>query len=73
MVYPTEGKVQQGSAWTETPKGTVREGSEQKEVRRMFKMLREVWLDIRVKKVDIYKGIIVKVLLDSGATEMFMD
>ena len=39
----------------------------------MFKILKEVWLDIRVKKVDIYKGIIVKVLLDSGATEMFMD
>ena len=42
MVYPTEGKVQQGSAWTETPKGAVREGGEQREVRRMFKMLREV-------------------------------
>jgi len=36
------GKAQQGSTWTETPKGTVREGGEQREVRRMFKMLREV-------------------------------
>ena len=73
MVYPTEGKVQQGSAWTETPKGTVREGSEQKEVRRTFKILREVWLDIRVEKVDMHKGITVKVLLNSGTTGMFMD
>jgi len=39
----------------------------------MFKILREVWLDIGIKKVDMHKGIIVKVLLDSGATEMFMD
>ena len=73
MVYPTEGKVQQGSAWTETPKGTVREGSEQKEVRRTFKILREVWLDIRVEKVDMHKGITVKVLLNSGTTGMLMD
>jgi len=73
VVYPTEGKVQQGSAWTETPKGTVREGSEQKEVRRTFKILREVWLDIRVEKVDMHKGITVKVLLNSGTTGMFMD
>jgi len=24
-VYPVEGKVQQGGAWTEAPKGTARE------------------------------------------------
>ena len=36
-------------------------------------MLREVWLDIRVEKVDAYKGITVKALLDSGATGMFMN
>ena len=41
---PTERKVQQGSTWTETPKGTAREGGEQREVRRTFKILREVWL-----------------------------
>jgi len=39
----------------------------------MFKMLREVWLNIRVEKVDIYEGITVKTLLDSSATEIFMD
>ena len=36
-------------------------------------MLREMWLNIGVEKVDIHKGITVKVLLDSGATEMFMN
>jgi len=42
-------------------------------VRRTFKILREVWLDIGVKKVDIYKGVTVKALLDSSVTGMFMD
>jgi len=36
-------------------------------------MLREVWLNIRVEKIDTHKGIMVKVLLDSSATGMFMD
>jgi len=42
VVHLTEGKAQQGSTWTETPKGTARERGEQREVRRMFKILREV-------------------------------
>jgi len=65
--------VQQSSTWTEGPKGTVREGGEQREVRRMFKMLREAWLNIGVEKMDTHEGVIVKVLLDSGTTGMFMD
>ena len=36
-------------------------------------MLRGVWLNIRVEKIDIYEGVIVKAFLDSSATEMFMD
>jgi len=32
-----------------------------------------VWLDIGIEKVDTYKGMTVKVLLDSGATGIFMD
>jgi len=36
-------------------------------------MLREVWLNIRIEKIDIYEGVIVKALLDSGTIEMFMD
>jgi len=35
-------------------------------------MLREVWLNIGVEKVDTYEGITVKALLDSGVTGMFM-
>jgi len=30
-------------------------------------------MNIGIEKVDIYKGITVKALLDSSATEMFMD
>ena len=30
-------------------------------------------MDIGVEKVDRYEGVTVKVLLDSGTTEMFMD
>jgi len=36
-------------------------------------MLREVWLNIRIEKIDIYEGVTVKALLDSGTIEMFMD
>ena len=71
--YPTEGKVQQDGMQTEVPKGTVREGSGQRDLRRIFKILREVWLNIGVENVNIYKGITVKVLLDSGTTGIFMD
>jgi len=65
--------VQQGNAQTEAPKGTAKEGGEQKEVRRTFKILREVWLDIGVEKMDMHEGITVKALLDSGTTGMFID
>jgi len=54
-------------------KSTVKEGGSQKKVRRTFKILREVWLNIGMEKIDIHEGIIVKVLLDSGITGMFMD
>jgi len=36
-------------------------------------MLREVWLNIGVEKVDTHEGVMIKALLDSGATEMFID
>jgi len=36
-------------------------------------MLREVWLNIGVEKMDTHEGVIVKALLDSGTTGMFMD
>jgi len=36
-------------------------------------MLREMWLNIRVEKLNTHEGITVKALLDSGTTGMFMD
>ena len=36
-------------------------------------MLRKVQLNIGVEKMDIHENVIVKALLDSGVTEMFMD
>ena len=36
-------------------------------------MLREIWLNIGVEKVDTHEGIIVKALLDSGTTGIFID
>ena len=51
----------------------ARERGTERDVRRIFKMLREVWLNIGVEKINIHEGVMVKALLDSGATEMFMD
>jgi len=36
-------------------------------------MLREVWLNIGLEKIDTHKGITVKALLDSGTIRMFID
>jgi len=41
-VWPREAKTQQSSAQLGEPEGTAREGGSRKEVRRTFKMLREV-------------------------------
>ena len=48
-------------------------GGSRKKVKRTFKMLREVWLNIGVEKIDTHEGVMIKVLLDSSATGMFMD
>jgi len=72
-VWPREAKAQQNSTQTGDLESTAKEGGSQREVRRTFKMLREVWLNIGIEKIDTHKGIAVKALLDSGTTEMFMD
>ena len=36
-------------------------------------MLKEVWLDIGIERIDTYKGVTIKVLLDSSTMVMFMD
>ena len=72
-VYPTKRKAQQDSIQIEAPKGAVGGKNIERDVRRMFKILREVWLNIGVEKVDIHKGVTVKALLDSGVIGMFID
>jgi len=73
VAWPREAKAQQSGAWSGEPKSTAKEGGSRKEVRRTFKMLREVWLNIGVEKIDMHEGIMIKALLDSGTTGMFMD
>jgi len=70
---PREAKAQQSSARSGEPESAAREGGSRKEVRRTFKILREVWLNIGVEKIDTHEGVMIKALLDNGATGMFMD
>jgi len=44
----------------------------QREVRRTLKGLWEVWMQIGVEKIDTHEGVLVKVLLNSRATGLFM-
>ena len=39
----------------------------------MFKILRKVWLNIGVEKVNMYESITVEALLDSGVTGIFIN
>ena len=71
--WPREAEAQQSSTWSREPESTAREGGSRKEVRRTFKMLREVWLNIGVEKIDTHEGVMIKALLDSDATGMFID
>jgi len=36
-------------------------------------MFKEVWLNIGIETTDTHKDVTIKALLDSGATEIFMD
>jgi len=73
VAHPKRGKVQQSSTWAGVPEGAAKEKGRQREVRQTFKMLREVWLNIGIEKLDTHEGVTVKALLDSGTTGMFMD
>jgi len=57
--WPKEAKAQWNSAWSREPESTAREGGSRKEVRRTFKMLREVWLNIGVEKIDTHEGVMI--------------
>jgi len=67
VACPKRGKVQQSSAQAGVLGGTAREEGRQRDVRQTFKMLREVWLNIGIEKIDTHEGVVVKVLLDSSA------
>jgi len=71
--HPTEKKVQQYGTQARDAKGTAREGDSQREVQRTFKMLKKVWLDIGIERMDTHEGVTIKALLDSGTTGIFMD
>ena len=73
VACPTEGKAQQSGARPRELESIAKEGGSQREVKRTFKMLREVWISIRVEKLNTHKGITVKVFLDSSITRMFID
>jgi len=46
---------------------------EERVLRCTMQPLREVWMMVGMKKIDTYKGVTVKALLDSGAIGMFAD
>ena len=71
-VYPKKEEVQQSGMQSETLKGVAKKRDEQREVRRMLKPLREIWLNIGLEKIDMHEGVAVKALLDSGATRLFI-
>jgi len=73
VARPIERKAQLSSTQARDLESTAKEGNCQKGVRRTFKMLKEVWLDIGIKRTDTHKGITIKVLLDSGTMGMFMN
>ena len=66
VAYPIEEKVQQGGTWAVDPESAAKERSKQREVRQTFKMLKKVWLNIGIEKVDTHERVTVKVLLDSS-------
>ena len=65
--------LKNSSIQTGVPKSIVKEKNKQKDIRRIFKMLREIQLNIEVEKIDIHEGVIVKALLDSSVIGMFMN
>jgi len=73
VTWPREAKAQQSGTQLGELESTAKEKEKERDVRRTFKILRKVWLDIGIEKVNIHEGIIIKALLDSGATGMFMN
>ena len=59
MAWPREVETQQGGAWSGEPESTAKEKEKERGIRKMFKILREVWLDIGIEKVDTHEGVTV--------------
>jgi len=68
-VRSQETKVQQSGTWSGKPESTAREEGNKRKVRRTFQMLREVWLSIRIEKIDMHKGVTVKALCKGTLSE----
>ena len=79
-VEQTVPRAQKGRAGITDPRkvaGTVNQKAVQRkgdarEVRQIFKPLREVWMNVEIEKIDTHEGRTVKALLDSGAMGLFM-
>ena len=56
MAWPREANVQQSSIWSGELESTAKAGGSQRDIRRMFKMLREVWLNVGVEKLDTHEN-----------------
>ena len=65
--------LKNSSIQTGVPKSIVKGENKQRNIKRTFKMLREIQLSIEVEKIDIHKGVIVKALLDSSMIGMFIN
>jgi len=59
VACPIEEKVQQSSTWSEELESIVKEKEKERDVRRISKILREVWLDIGIEKVDIHEDVVM--------------
>ena len=57
----------------EALKAKVVTREEEKDIRRKLRLLREVWMEIGIEKLDSHEGITVKELLDSRAIGLFVD
>jgi len=44
-----------------------------RDMRRTLQPLREVWMKVGLEKLESHEGVVVKALLDSGATGLFID
>ena len=64
-----EARRRRETAW---PK-EIEAQPEEKDLRCILRPLKEVWMTIGMEKVNTHEGVIVKALLDSGATGMFAD